>query len=1526
MATPPPNDTGTTGQKGAMTSTLGGAQAKVSGPEAEAAKAEYLAKYKELRNKEEADMAATRGKWKDKFLCQGNISALVGSTHDKTKSRDWLCKIDDQLRYRESRYSTAATNLRIFVEGAEVTPSLEGSVSWSIQSTGGMNSASFTLNNSEDNFIITPANVCAGVKDISGWRIFVDKNKQAISDYAVAGWNSDESAKYQIYKRKWNKVFRDPKNPEIDETGMWLYPLTPHTCIFNKHDCVRIFVRLAHVTGAWGVENKKKDFTDLWVPAFSGFIDGYDFDEDAVTGKKTVHVKCYDYRGLLDRMRVRMEGNPTGSETKPGEIKAGAGIATFMAEKISCTPTQFKCIDDATKKIALLDAIPQDRYIALLNQYKASNILKELFTNAFLTAVRVEESQNGRMGLQQAQPVAVVNSGTLNGAAKEIVCALVTFNNEVVTTKFTNRTSIDFSVDGSSGTEFRLVQSTKRLESDEQAIKELQAALSPGGKLRVYADSVNKILIDTTLSSVTVANQNAVKKTLSEKITELNKATSWLPPAAAASSLVGSTAVSATSPEQQLEEARDNVNKDKTAFAKAAGANISMYIKQIYNKLTSEAQSSLQQTTATGGLVGTVASVNAASGSFSGVTGNDWANMLAASSYGAQFDAIIAKAISWYSKASSIMTSASGARMMTAMKAAVDTLNTAVRDALRRLEQFKQIVAKVEEQAGNRLDLKKEQRGYDLYKKVLDARTSNDANQGYQKAVVNGKIVTITAENKDQMSKADLLTVDASFATKMSGMYADLVRQLERDAHPLAGKTFEGSVEWLTLMNIPTWKGYQFYLKDYAEQGKGQTLQDWNKLALFGAVARPLSYQEVTEIGRGTVSEIDDFLGAFSPVQPFVHMLLPENGTGAMSIVQQHLQSNVANQSAFRYATRLSLLNEICGILDYQFYVSPFGDLIFEFPHYNALPSDFGVIFRGAYTIAAELRTCRISSEVGEMNTAWVLEGFEADKGLEGVTDNANVSNLIKKYVIVAPMLARRVGAKVKYIKIDMPGVGAALGEVKESGKNQPSVRQLIAYAYLAIQREIGHSESVDVEHNYRPYLLPNRPMWVVHRQRIGLSKTVSYTVDVYKGAGTAKCELGYIRSMFRDGTFRNVAGGWRNTVDYAGLYAGYSPKVKFGASGTAEKVPDGAATIKELAKNFNTDYGWALGAKQNGVFCVPAVGTRNVVIDPTGQGNLMTRYPAHVAQPKPDSNSPPSESTGTGLHMIGDPIADMENKYKDKKTLEMEAFLKKKPPAGPKTWSKRKWSTIDSIMVHGTGSVMSDKWWTYDSWKSINAHYIIRLNGETRTINAPDLMVWHGHKLSIRSIGIEMEGNFAGLMNSSRGPIFWKGGSKTPTDPTPAQVSSLKNLIYLLSGLIAGNGSKLKYIYAHRQSAGSRESDPGQRIWHETVLEIQDRLGLQRTTEVTTDMAYTKDGGGPGNPIPREWDPSAQTTFFASRSAKAEYVKKYNNGLQAQITQLEQQLAVWQNPKLDPATRKAMSQSFTRQISTLKSQMRDPY
>ena len=243
----------------------------------------------------------------------------------------YLCQAP--IAFYEQENPAREHDYRIFIEGVEVSAYVRGSASWTTETTGGMNTARFTLNNNQDAFIITPLNVCSNLS-LNGWRV---DPSGLISQVAHGEPRYDELAKYLLYKRKFERVAPNSKSAEIDpETGMWLYPLSPYGCIINKHDTVRIWKKLAHVSGAQTYKNvngkKVARYYDLWAPAFTGLVRAAPYDDDYVTGDRFVSVDCYDYRGLMERMRVRTVGLPMTGQKDAALTYFGPGVEEISTQ------------------------------------------------------------------------------------------------------------------------------------------------------------------------------------------------------------------------------------------------------------------------------------------------------------------------------------------------------------------------------------------------------------------------------------------------------------------------------------------------------------------------------------------------------------------------------------------------------------------------------------------------------------------------------------------------------------------------------------------------------------------------------------------------------------------------------------------------------------------------------------------------------------------------------------------------------------------------------------------------------------------------------------------------------------------------------------------------------------------------------------------------------------------------------------------------------------------------------------------
>jgi hypothetical protein len=133
---------------------------------------------------------------------------------------------------------------------------------------------------------------------------------------------------------------------------------------------------------------------------------------------------------------------------------------------------------------------------------------------------------------------------------------------------------------------------------------------------------------------------------------------------------------------------------------------------------------------------------------------------------------------------------------------------------------------------------------------------------------------------------------------------------------------------------------------------------------------------------------------------------------------------------------------------------------------------------------------------------------------------------------------------------------------------------------------------------------------------------------------------------------------------------------------------------------------------------------------------------------------------------------------------------------------------------------------------------------------------LYHGNGFNKFSIGLEIDGRYAGLEDDpstvAREDLrtTWRG---EPTVLTPKTVRAAQAAI----AHVVVEGRKLEMplhtIVAHRQSSGTRRSDPGQAIWQRVVLPIAEELHLN----VDTDAVLTSTNSGRGRSVPLIWDPN---------------------------------------------------------------------
>lgn len=275
---------------------------------------------------------------------------------------------------------------------------------------------------------------------------------------------------------------------------------------------------------------------------------------------------------------------------------------------------------------------------------------------------------------------------------------------------------------------------------------------------------------------------------------------------------------------------------------------------------------------------------------------------------------------------------------------------------------------------------------------------------------------------------------------------------------------------------------------------------------------RWLTRAEAVKIGKATTHD-----GEWSPHSQFVHFLLPAEGTGAKNLIDFDVVNANSNQLDFR--TRLDILQDFANRIDYQFWVTPMGDFVVEFPMYDFLPQDFQE-FKTVFQVDKHLRTDNIQDEAGDMTTTIIAHGrLRAERDA-----NVGVDKFQPKAIVIAPMMMMRYG--VIEHELTLPFI-----------TNPDSLARL---AQIEFQKRLAASNKMDIEFDYRPFILPNRPIEHMERKRMGLTTAVRNELVVFKQASTSISTRYIRRQIFRnDGkaAYTFIFSGSSMPISYREIY-----------------------------------------------------------------------------------------------------------------------------------------------------------------------------------------------------------------------------------------------------------------------------------------------------------------------------------------------------------------------------------------------------
>ncbi len=156
-----------------------------------------------------------------------------------------------------------------------------------------------------------------------------------------------------------------------------------------------------------------------------------------------------------------------------------------------------------------------------------------------------------------------------------------------------------------------------------------------------------------------------------------------------------------------------------------------------------------------------------------------------------------------------------------------------------------------------------------------------------------------------------------------------------------------------------------------------------------------------------------------------------------------------------------------------------------------------------------------------------------------------------------------------------------------------------------------------------------------------------------------------------------------------------------------------------------------------------------------------------------------------------------------------------------------------------------------------VACHAIAFRSGVYAATHPLEVHVNHGNGLNPRSLGLEVDGRYAGLEDdpatAAREDLktTW-GGS--PTALSELTVETARAALRWLVEAGRAAGMPISKIWAHRQSSATRRSDPGEALWRAVVLDYAvPVLGLVTEPELVV---------GDGRAIPRAWDPAGRAGY----------------------------------------------------------------
>jgi hypothetical protein len=184
----------------------------------------------------------------------------------------------------------------------------------------------------------------------------------------------------------------------------------------------------------------------------------------------------------------------------------------------------------------------------------------------------------------------------------------------------------------------------------------------------------------------------------------------------------------------------------------------------------------------------------------------------------------------------------------------------------------------------------------------------------------------------------------------------------------------------------------------------------------------------------------------------------------------------------------------------------------------------------------------------------------------------------------------------------------------------------------------------------------------------------------------------------------------------------------------------------------------------------------------------------------------------------------------------------------GPRPWSKVKGWCLHQTACNLHASIHLDR------CDNVGAHWVVYPDGRKFQLHNIDRIIIHGNGWNNQTIGIEIDGLFAGVEGNDA--TVWDDPStkykERAGSVTTAQILAVEDIIRYDYNIIKSHGGTPTVIVAHRQASRDRRNDPGSKVWKSIALPMIAELKLS-----DGGPGFALSDGNGGRPIPEEWDPT---------------------------------------------------------------------